>query len=211
MLKKLLSTLLALSFVFTCSLSSFAETSSPSKKEFSENGTLVDTRIITTDSGTFKMETYSRTEALPTTRSTEQEYEKTVAVFLTPSTKAIDPFVKDSTVFDAVNLKIRWVTRAQADGLSQYEGYKLSRIIVTTYDPIVDLDMVAGLNHGVESGAPVVYFDLSGYSSPTTITKYPNFSNYVPAIGDCIVGARLSFSIDGSSQELAVSVFDNII
>ena len=210
MLKKLLSSILALSFIFTLSLSSFASGSSPSAKEIVEKGELVESEILSTDKGAYKKMVYSYTEKLPSTRTTEQEYEKTVSVFMVPLLEG-DPFVKDITDYDSVNLKIRWVTRPYADGLPQYEGYKLTRIIVTTYNSDVDLDYVRAINVGMGSSSNPKDFDLSGYSTPSTITKYPSFTNYVPEGGDCRVGAQLHYYYNGSAETLSISVFNNII
>lgn len=211
MLKKLLSSILALSFIFTLSLSSFAASPSQSIEDFTENGKLVDTKIITTNSEAEKLEIYSSVKELPASRSTEQEYEKTLSVVARPANEKRYESTADTSWRAVVKLKIRFVTRSYADGLPEYEGYKLSRIMVYTYESAVDLDTLAGLNHGIGSGANPVYYDLSGYESPTTITKYPGFTNYVADVGDCVVGARLYFSYKGTSDNLELNIFDNII
>ena len=211
MLKKLLSSILALSFIFTLSLSSFASGSSPSAKEIVEKGKLVKSEIVSTDKGSYKKEVYSYTKALPLTRSSEQEFEQSTCVMLAPMTsRADDGFTADATEH-ALTLRIRYAVRSYADDYSDMLGYRLTRVVVENNGSNTQTDHLTAMNHSGKFGAETREYDLSDEIAPFIITKYPNCSNYVANIITAAVGARVSYYWDvlGIYDTVDVFVFNN--
>ena len=213
MLKKSMLSVFLIICISLCTLPIFASSPSESLREITQKGTLIESETVSNKNGTFRKDVYSYTKLLSSTRSNEQEYETTTSLIITPvnSLSSKGDFVVENNAHDALHLKIRYVTRAYADDYSDMTGYRLTRVIVNNQSSNIKTGLLSAMNHSAKFGFDSKEYDLSGMNAPYTVTKYPNFSNYVAKVLTAQVGAQLDYDwvSGGESNTLKAFIVNN--
>lgn len=195
-----------------CLTSIAYESDEVSLEEIISNGTLVASDTIQTDEGTFLMETYEYTEKVQDTRSTEQEYVKTVVSVHTPldTQRIYVPGYGEGAVW----LKAHYITKssATAEEYSDMEGYRLTRVTgyveengVIEYNVDFDLLTAYCMDPKSRDDVSVQSFDLTG--EEINFVRYPSYTAYVANVAEAKLGASLDYNLYGNSYTINAFLF----